>query len=95
MANGSRCEDRVPPVQQQDRFDQWVERACFQYHPCQHSISPSVITRQSAGIVSPGHPASTARQGLHAVPTRQTPVLKYPQLTVGGGSTILSSIPWK
>ena len=83
----TKVEDRVPPVQQQDRFDQWVERACFQYHPCQSSISPSVITRQSAGIVSPGHPASTARQGLHAaaVPTRQTPVLKYPQLTVGVG----------
>ena len=80
-----KVEDRVPPVQQQDRFDQWVERACFQYHPCQPSISPSVITRQSAGIVSPGHPASTARPGLHAaaVPTRQTPVQKYPQLTVG------------
>ena len=80
-----KVEDRVPPAQQQDRFDQWVERACFQYHPCQPSISPSVITRKSAGIVSPGHPASTARPGLHAaaVPTRQTPVQKYPQLTVG------------
>ena len=46
-----------------------------------------MITRQSAGVVSPGHLASTARQGLHAaaVPTRQTPVLKYPQLTVGVG----------
>ena len=82
-----KVEDRVPPVQQQDRFDQWVERACFQYHPCQFSISPTVITRQSAGVVSPGHLASTARQGLHAtaVPTRQTTVLKYPQLTVGVG----------
>ena len=82
-----KVEDPVPPVQQQDRFDQWVERACFQYHPCQFSISPSVITRQSAGVVSPGHLASTARQGLHAaaMPTRQTPVLKYPQLTVGVG----------
>ena len=46
-----------------------------------------MITRQSAGVVSPGHLASTERQGLHAaaVPTRQTPVLKYPQLTVGVG----------
>ena len=25
-----KVEDRAHPVQQQDRFDQWVERACFQ-----------------------------------------------------------------
>ena len=80
-----KVEDRVPPVQQQDRFDQWVEQACFQYHPCSPSISPSVVAGQSAGIVSPGHPASTVRPGLHAdaVPTRQTHVRKNPQLTVG------------
>ena len=79
-----KVEDRAPPVQQQDRFDQWVERACFQHHPHTLSISPSVVTKQQAGIVSPGHPASTARPGPHAaVPTRQTQVRKYPQLTVG------------
>ena len=27
-----KVEDRAHPVQQQDRCDQWVERACFQYH---------------------------------------------------------------
>ena len=80
-----KVEDRVPPVQQQEHFDQWVERACFQYHPCSPSISPSVTVGSIAGIVSPGHPASPVRPGLHAdaVPTRQTHVRKTPQLTVG------------
>lgn len=27
-----KIEHRAPPVQQQTRFDRWVERACFQYH---------------------------------------------------------------
>ena len=80
-----KVEDRVPPVQQQERFDQWVERACFQYHPCTPSIPPSVVVGTQAGIVPSGHPASPVRPGLHAaaVPTRQTHVRKYPQLTVG------------
>jgi len=79
-----KVEDRVPPVQQQERFDQWVERACFQYHPPNLRKPPTVVTKPTAGYVTTGHPASQERPGAHAaVPTRQTQVRKYPQLTVG------------
>ena len=42
LTNGKwhRTEDHAPPIQQAERFDQYVERACFQYHPYHHQASP-------------------------------------------------------
>ena len=59
-----KMEDRVSPLEQQDRFDRWVERACFQYHP----VKVSVPTPWANAKVSPvsslrDPPASPVRPG--------------------------------
>ena len=89
-----KVEDHVPPVQQQDLFDQWVERACFQYHSNTHGQLSRAVTEQPAGVVSPGRPALQEQPGPHAaLPTRQTNVQKYPQLTVGADQLFCHQSP--
>jgi len=86
LAHGKwiKVEDRAHPVQQQDRFDQWVERACFQYHPNNISEPSTVDAKTKPGLVTTRHPASQVRPGAPAtVPTHQVQVPSYPQLTVG------------
>ena len=78
-----KVKDRAHPVQQQDLFDQWVERACFQYHPCNDG-EPSAAAVWRSGQVSSRPPASQERPGpAVSMPSRQTHVRKYPQLTIG------------
>ena len=50
LTNGRwrRTEDHAPPIQQADRFDQYVERACFQYHPASSMASPSMLMLSAA-----------------------------------------------
>ena len=81
-------EDKATPLEQQDRFDRWVERACFQYHPIRVSVpTPWVASRVSPASSPRDPPASTARPGstgsLHvtctSVPRTSSP--SYPQLT--------------
>ena len=36
-------EDKASVLEQQDRFDRWVERACFQYHPI-NPVTPAPQT---------------------------------------------------
>ena len=86
LAHGKwiKVEDRAHPVQQQDRFDQWVERACFQYHPNTLSEPPTADAKRQPGLVTTRHPASQVRPGAPAtMPTHQIPIQTYPQLTVG------------
>ena len=86
LAHGKwiKVEDRAHPVQQQDRFDQWVERACFQYHPNTLSEPPTVDAKRQPGLVTTRHSASQVRPGAPAtMPTHQIQVQTYPQLTVG------------
>ena len=79
-----KVEDRAHPVQQQDRFDQWVERACFQYHPSNPSELPSAAAKRRTGLVTSRPPASQERPGPSVtVPSRQIQVRKYPKLTIG------------
>ena len=80
-----KVEDRAHPVQQQDRFDQWVERACFQYHQSNDSEQlPSAAAIWRSGQVTSRPPASQERPGPSVtVPSRQTHVQKYPRLTIG------------
>ena len=84
-----KVEDRATPLEQQDRFDRWVERACFQYHP----VSASVPVTRVASKVSPvtslrDPPTSQERPGSteeHAVtgPTvHRTRSSVRPQLTI-------------
>ena len=53
-----KVEDRAHPVQQQDRFDQWVERACFQYHQSNDSEPTAIGSRymafRASHIATPG-----------------------------------------
>ena len=78
-----KVEDRAHPVQQQDRFDQWVERACFQYHQSTDG-EPTAAAAWRSGQVSSRPPASQERPGPAAsVPSRQIDVQKYPKLTIG------------
>ena len=57
-----KVEDRAHPVQQQDRFDQWVERACFQYHQSNDSDQlPSAAAIWRSGQVTSRPPASQER----------------------------------
>ena len=77
LAHGKwiKVEDRAHPVQQQDRFDQWVERACFQYHPNTLSEPPTVDAKRQPGLVTTRHPASQVRPGASAtMPTHQIQV---------------------
>ena len=79
-----KVEDRAHPVQQQDRFDQWVERACFQYHPSNSGELPSAAAKRRTGQVTSRPPASQERPGPSVtVPSRQIRVQKYPKLTIG------------
>ena len=79
-----KVEDRAHPIQQQDRFDQWVERACFQYHPTNLSELPSAAAKGRTGLVTSRPPASKERPGTSVtVPSRQIQVQKYPKLTIG------------
>ena len=91
-----KVEDRAHPVQQQDRFDQWVERACFQYHQSNDSEQlPSAAAIWRSGQVTSRPPASQERPGPSVtVPSRQTHVQKYPRLTIGA-TVVLSPIPWR
>ena len=90
-----KVEDRAHPVQQQDRFDQWVERACFQYHQSNDG-EPSAAAVWRSGQVSSRPPASQERPGpAVSVPSRQTHVRKYPQLTIGATQIVLPSIHWR
>ena len=68
LAHGKwiKVEDRAHPVQQQDRFDQWVERACFQYHPNTLSEPPTADAKRQPGLVTTRHPASQVRPGAPA-----------------------------
>ena len=78
-----KVEDRAHPVQQQDRFDQWVERACFQYHQSTDG-EPTAAAAWRSGQVSSRPPASQERPGpAVSVPSRQIYVQKYPKLTIG------------
>lgn len=54
LMNGqwTQVEDRVPPLQQAERFDQWVERACFQYH--RHVVSVPLRSITFRGDYRPG-----------------------------------------
>jgi hypothetical protein len=74
-----KVEDRASPLEQQDRFDRWVERAHFQYHPVGNLTTPAPRANvqhspaqshrdNPASRVSPGqslrdHPASQATDG--------------------------------
>ena len=91
LAHGKweKVEDRATPLEQQDCFDRWVERACFQYHP----VSASVPVTRVASRVSPvtslrDPPASQERPGSteeHAVPcptVHRTRSSICPQLTI-------------
>ena len=76
LAHGKwiKVEDRAHPVQQQDRFDQWVERACFQYHPNTLSEPPTVDAKRQPGLFTTRHPASQVRPGAPAtMPTDPSP----------------------
>ena len=53
-----KVEDRAHPVQQQDRFDQWVERSCFQYHQSNDG-EPSAAAVWRSGQVSSRPPGVT------------------------------------
>ena len=78
-----KVEDRAHPVQQQDRFDQWVERACFQYHQSTDG-EPTAAAAWRSGQVSSRPPASQERPGpAVSVLSRQIYVQKYPKLTIG------------
>ena len=83
-----KIEDRASPLEQQDRFDRWVERACFQYHP----IAVSVPTPWAKSCVSPvpsprGPPASPERPGstgkshVTCTSVHGTSSSSYPRLT--------------
>lgn len=52
LVNGhsEQTEDRAHPVEQQDRFQRWIERACFQFHRPDQSHSSS---RQSGKFPAP------------------------------------------
>ena len=94
LAHGKweKIEDRATPLEQQDRFDRWVERACFQYHPTKVSVpTPWVASRVSPVSSLRDPPASTERPGSSgqlrvtcmSMP-KTTSSSSYPQLT---GST--------
>jgi len=54
-----KAEDRVTVLEQQDRFDRWVERACFQYHPLNHvTPAPKAACHGSPARSRRGYPAS-------------------------------------
>ena len=77
-----KVEDRAPPVQQVDRFDQWVERACFQYHHPSSDEPDMVDAKRRAGPVESQHPASDVRPGAPASTSpRRIAAFDYPQLT--------------
>jgi len=44
----TKVEDHAEPVQQSERFDKWVERACFQYHPPNQVASAMSATRHQS-----------------------------------------------
>ena len=83
-----KVEDRATPLEQQDRFDRWVETACFQHHP----VSASLPFTRVASKVRPvtllrDPPASQERPGSteeHAVTGPTVPRTRSsvcPQLT--------------
>ena len=69
-----KVEDRVPPLLQQSRFDKWIERACFQYHP---PTSAPVVSLP----VSESTAASSLGQQSTGFPRTSTSELSHPSLT--------------
>ena len=90
LAHGKweKIEDRATPLEQQDRFDRWVERACFQYHPVKASVpTPWVASRVSPVTSLRDPPASQVRPGssgnsrVTCTTVPRTLSSSYPRLT--------------
>ena len=58
LSNGvwRQVEDRVPRYQRSDRFDQWVERACFQYHRGYPTVGPVIVAPSHSKVGQSGVP---------------------------------------
>ena len=88
MASGAKWKDRAHPVQQLDRFDQWVERACFQYHPPVKDEPSMAPAKRFTGPVAPRPPAFAVPLPAHASTQPQRVARKdfHPQLTASTDS---------
>ena len=82
-----KIEDRASPLEQQDRFDRWVERACFQYHPSGVSVPAtrakscvSPVSLPRGPPASPERPGSTGKSHVTCTSVHGTSSSSYPRL---------------